>query len=85
MIYAARMLKKLLGKLAVPPIEVAAGDAWKAGQTVFIRKFHPRPGKNDADLAQAVQDVEALGWKLASSQFEGTGLQRHANLVFTRP
>ncbi|MFD5937173.1 hypothetical protein [Streptomyces sp. NPDC060333] len=79
------MLKKLLGKLVIPPIEVAAGDAWKRGDTVFIRKFYPRPTKHDVDLAKAIQEVTAIGWALASSQFEGDGLQRHANLVFTRP
>ncbi|WP_405444672.1 hypothetical protein [Streptomyces erythrochromogenes] len=78
------MLKKLLKSLAVPPIETAARDAWKAGDTIFVRTFHPRPGKNDTDLAEAVQAVTEIGWTLASSQFEGSGLQRHANLVFTR-
>jgi hypothetical protein len=78
------MLKKLLGKLAVPPIEVAAADAWKAGDAVFIRKFHPRPGKQDTDVAKAIADVTAIGWTMASCQFDGEGLGRHANLVFTR-
>jgi hypothetical protein len=79
------MFKKLLGKLAVPPIEVAAGAAWRAGDPVFIRKFHPSPTKQDADLSKAIADVTAIGWHMASCQFEGSGLQRHANLVFTRP
>lgn len=79
------MLRKLLKKIAIPPINEAAGEAWKRGDTVFIRKFHPRPGGNDVDLAQAIADVTAIGWHMASTQFEGDGLQRHANLVFTRP
>ncbi|MEU3777742.1 hypothetical protein AB0F11_32020 [Streptomyces sp. NPDC032472] len=79
------MLKKLLKKISIPPIDEAAGDAWKAGDTVFIRKFYPRPGGQDVDLAKAIQNVTAIGWALASTQFEGDGLQRHANLVFTRP
>ncbi|MGW0393867.1 hypothetical protein ACWDYJ_23810 [Streptomyces sp. NPDC003042] len=79
------MLKKLLKKLAVPPIHEAAADAWERGDTAFVRKFHPSPAKQDADLAAAIQDVTAIGWALASSQFAGTGLQRHVNLVFQRP
>ncbi|MGW5346295.1 hypothetical protein [Streptomyces sp. HUAS TT3] len=79
------MLKKLLKKFAIPPIDEAAGEAWKRGDTVFIRKFYPRPGGQDVDLAQAIQDVTAIGWTLQSTQFDGEGLQRHANLVFTRP
>ncbi|MET9959346.1 hypothetical protein ABZ128_09690 [Streptomyces sp. NPDC006326] len=79
------MLRKLLKKIAIPPIHEAAGEAWKRGDTVFIRKHYPRPGGRDVDLAKAIQDVTAIGWTLASTQFEGDGLQRHANLVFTRP
>ncbi|MGW6855783.1 hypothetical protein [Streptomyces xanthophaeus] len=79
------MLRKLLKKIAIPPIHEAAGDAWKRGDTVFIRKFFPKPFGNDADLSQAIQSVTDIGWTLASTQFEGEGLQRHANLVFTRP
>lgn len=78
------MLKKFLKKLAIPPIHEAAADAWERGDSVFVRKFFPSPTKHDADMAEAVQAVTAIGWTLASSQFEGTGLQRHANLVFTR-
>ncbi|MEV6684466.1 hypothetical protein AB0N28_03825 [Streptomyces sp. NPDC051130] len=79
------MLRKLLKKIAVPPIDEAAGEAWKRGDTVFIRKVFAAPGKHDADIAQAVQAVTATGWYSASVTFEGEGLQRAANLVFTRP
>ncbi|MFJ3842218.1 hypothetical protein ACIPY6_42950 [Streptomyces sp. NPDC090054] len=79
------MLRKLLKKIAIPPIHEAADEAWKRGDTVFIRKHFPRPGGHDVDLAKTIQSVTDIGWTLASTQFEGQGLQRHANLVFTRP
>ncbi|MGE7385643.1 hypothetical protein ACQKM2_09205 [Streptomyces sp. NPDC004126] len=79
------MLKKILGKLAVPPIDVAAGEAWTRGDTVFIRKQFAAPEKLDTDVARAIQVVTAIGWHSASVTFEGEGLQRAANLVFTRP
>ncbi|MET4921134.1 hypothetical protein P3L51_01915 [Streptomyces sp. PSRA5] len=60
------MLKKLLKKLAVPPIDEAAREACKRGDTIFVRKFHPRPTKNQTDLAKGISDVEAIGWTLQS-------------------
>ncbi|MEU8840216.1 hypothetical protein AB0D97_13945 [Streptomyces roseus] len=78
------MLRKLLKKIAIPPIDEAAGEAWKRGDAVFIRKHFARPGGNDTDISAAINSVTELGWTLASCQFEGEGLQRHANLVFTR-
>ncbi|WP_328967977.1 hypothetical protein [Streptomyces sp. NBC_00239] len=79
------MLKKLLGKLAVPPIHEAAQAAWDRGDTVFIRKAHPSPTKQDRDIAEAVQRVTAIGWDLRASDWEGAGLSRHVTLTFTRP
>ncbi|MCY0926204.1 hypothetical protein OTB20_08295 [Streptomyces sp. H27-H1] len=78
------MLKRFLRRAGALPIAEAAGEAFKRGDTVFIRKFHPSPTKGDQDLAQAIQDVTAIGWTLTSTQFEGAGLSRHANLVFSR-
>lgn len=78
------MLKKLLKKLAVPPIDEAAREAFKRGDSIFIRKFHPRPSKNQTDLAQAISDVEAIGWTLLSQQAEGEGLSRFVTLTFRR-
>lgn len=78
------MLKKFLKKLAVAPIDDAAREAFKRGDTIFVRKFHPRPSKNGTDLAQAIADVEAIGWTLISQQAEGEGLQRFVSLTFRR-
>ncbi|MET9480927.1 hypothetical protein [Streptomyces sp. NPDC006638] len=78
------MLKKLLSKIAIPPIDEAARQAFKRGDAIFVRKFHPRPTTNGADLAQAIADVEAIGWTLLSQQAEGEGLQRFVSLTFRR-
>lgn len=75
----------MLKKLAVAPIHEAAKVAWAKGDRTFVRKFYPSPTKQDRDLAEAIDLVTAAGWALKSSDFEGTGLSRHVNLIFVRP
>ncbi|MFJ6636548.1 hypothetical protein ACIQMR_35070 [Streptomyces sp. NPDC091376] len=78
------MLKKLLKKLAIPPIDVAAGEAFKRGDMIFVRKFYPAPTKRDTDVAEAIAKVEAIGWRLEHQDVEGEGLQRAFTLTFRR-
>ncbi|NYE44185.1 hypothetical protein [Streptomyces fulvorobeus] len=58
--------------------------AYKRGDPIFVNKFHPRPTKNDTDLALAIGAVETIGWALIDRQSEGEGLQRFVSLTFRR-
>ncbi|MFC8583246.1 hypothetical protein ACFUGD_01510 [Streptomyces sp. NPDC057217] len=80
------MLKKLLGKLALPSIDEAARKAFKDGDTVFAYKFHPSPSprNQDGDIAKAIMSVEEIGWTLVSQEHQGEGLQRFVSLTFRR-
>ncbi|WP_327268824.1 hypothetical protein OG233_14200 [Streptomyces sp. NBC_01218] len=81
------MLKRLLKKIAIKPIDEAAAEAWARGDAAFTNRFFPSPSprNRDADVAAAIGQVEALGWKLHSRTLEGEGLQRCWNLLFIRP
>lgn len=88
------MLKKWLlnwqRKNGIVPIDVGAGDAFKRGDTTFTYRFHPNPFKGagigqETDVADAINKVEAFGWRLHSRELEGTGLDRRWHLVFVRP
>ncbi|MFI9123899.1 hypothetical protein ACIGW0_31660 [Streptomyces bikiniensis] len=80
------MLKKLLGKLALPSIDQAAGEAFKRGDTVFSYRFHPSPSprNQDSDIAKAIMSVEEIGWKLIGQEHQGEGLGRFVSLTFRR-
>ncbi|MGW3427899.1 hypothetical protein ACWDHW_08075 [Streptomyces melanosporofaciens] len=74
-----------LKRLVIQPIEVQAQDAWDRGDLAFANRLHFRPLKGDADLAQKIHAVEAIGWKLHSRVLEGEGLERSWHLLFQRP
>ncbi|MYW28290.1 hypothetical protein [Streptomyces sp. SID2119] len=78
------MLKSFLAKRGYGSIEDLARLAYKRGDTIFVNKFHPRPTKNDTDLALAIGAVEDVGWVLIDRQSEGEGLQRFVSLTFRR-
>lgn len=78
------MLKKFLAKRGYGAIDDLARLAYKRGDTIFINKFHPRPTKNDTDLALAIGAVEEIGWVLIDRQSEGEGLTRFVSLTFRR-
>ncbi|MFE5093201.1 hypothetical protein ACFRCI_23290 [Streptomyces sp. NPDC056638] len=78
------MLKKFLAARGYGAIDDLARLAYKRGDKIFVNKFHPRPTKNDTDLALAISDVEAIGWTLIDRQTEGEGLQRFVSLTFRR-
>ncbi|MFF6928380.1 hypothetical protein [Streptomyces californicus] len=78
------MLKSFLAKRGYGAIDDLARIAYKRGDAIFINKFHPRPTKNDTDLAQAIGAVEAIGWVLIDRQSEGEGIQRFVSLTFRR-
>lgn len=78
------MLKSFLAKRGYGSIEDLALLAFKRGDTIFVTKFHPRPTKNDTDLALAIGAVENIGWVLIDRQSEGEGLGRFVSLTFRR-
>ncbi|KDQ65696.1 hypothetical protein [Streptomyces sp. NTK 937] len=78
------MLKKFLAARGYGAIDDLARLAYKRGDAIFTNKFHPRPTKNDTDLALAIADVEAVGWVLVNQQAEGEGLTRFVSLTFRR-
>ncbi|MFD4234326.1 hypothetical protein [Streptomyces sp. NPDC058542] len=78
------MLKTFLAKRGYGSIEDLALLAFKRGDTIFVNKFHPRPTKNDTDLALAIGSVENIGWVLIDRQSEGEGLSRFVSLTFRR-
>ncbi|MGW6638445.1 hypothetical protein [Streptomyces cyaneofuscatus] len=78
------MLKKFLAARGYGAIDELARLAYKRGDTIFVNKFHPRPTKNDTDLALAIGAVEDVGWVLIDRQSEGEGLTRFVSLTFRR-
>ncbi|MFE2560006.1 hypothetical protein ACFXGT_29110 [Streptomyces sp. NPDC059352] len=79
-------VKKWLAKNGMHSIGDGARDAIKRGDTTYAYRFHPSPRMNpqEPDVTRAINEVEALGWKLHSRELEGSGLQRCWNLTFTR-
>ncbi|MYY03044.1 MULTISPECIES: hypothetical protein [unclassified Streptomyces] len=78
------MLKRWLSKRGYGAIEDVARVAFDRGDRVFSYKFHPRPARNDTDLAEAIAGVEAIGWTVTSQFPQGEGLQRFVSLTFHR-
>ncbi|MFD5188580.1 hypothetical protein ACFWMU_10615 [Streptomyces sp. NPDC058357] len=78
------MLKKFLAARGYGSVDDRARLAYKRGDAVFTAKVHPRPTKNDSDIAAAIAGVEAIGWTLLHQQAEGEGLQRFVSLTFRR-
>lgn len=78
------MLKSWLARRGYGAIDDLARRAYERGDAVFAYKFHPRPTRNDVDLAEAIAAVEAIGWTLMSQFPEGQGLQRFVSLTFRR-
>jgi hypothetical protein len=78
------MLKKWLAKRGVYAIEDGAQQAYDRGDSVYTYRFHPSPTRNGADVAKAIQDVEAVGWRVEWQTPEGAGLTRVVNLTFRR-
>ncbi len=83
-VYAASMLKKWLMAHGYGAIDDVARAAFDRGDAVFSYKFHPRPTRNDTDLAEAIASVEQIGWRLLSQFRQGEGLQRFVSLTFRR-
>ncbi|MFD8595356.1 hypothetical protein ACFV1L_10180 [Kitasatospora sp. NPDC059646] len=63
-------------------VDAAAARAFKAGQTIYIRKIFHVPGDDGRKLAAALQRIEAAGYRLEHQQHGGTGLQTYVQATF---
>ncbi|WP_282203876.1 hypothetical protein [Kitasatospora fiedleri] len=62
----------ILSRLARKPVQMAAAEAYKRGDAVFVHRFFATPQR----LAELLAEVEALGWRVDQQHAEGTGRER---------
>jgi hypothetical protein len=61
----------LFTRRSTPAVDKAASRAYKRGDQAYVRTVHAIPGRQDGGLAQAINAIEAAGWKL-EQQNEGS-------------
>ncbi|MFD0276160.1 hypothetical protein ACFVHB_19965 [Kitasatospora sp. NPDC127111] len=64
-------------------VDQLAATAFKAGQTIYVRKIHRVPGDVDGRrLSAAIQRIEAAGFRMEHQHHGGQGLQQWVEITF---
>jgi hypothetical protein len=67
----------------LPPVDLAAAKAFKAGRTIYIRRIGRVPGDiTGKHMAMAIQRIEAAGYRMEHQRHGGQGFQQWVEVTF---